>query len=163
MKTKSQFHAREAVRKRLKYAVGGIWIVALAISAALTAASSPVRADEAKSGFKNQSNGFTSQKAFNRDRKAFEETEAIDDGLGPVYNATSCVSCHQNPVTGSSSQVSEIRAGHVKKDRDGNPIEFVEPPGGSLIHQRATNAAAQEHVRPQDETRTLRMSNTLMG
>src|SRR5438309_2089917 len=36
-------------------------------------------------------------------RDAFEKTETVsDDGLGPVYNSTSCVSCHQNPVTGSS-------------------------------------------------------------
>src|SRR5438477_4069652 len=39
-------------------------------------------------------------------------------GLGPVYNATSCVSCHQNPVSGSSSQIEEIRAGHFGPNRN---------------------------------------------
>ena len=61
----------------------------------------------APTGFNNLTNGFEAQDAFDKDRQKFEEVEAISDGLGPVYNATSCVSCHQNPVTGSSSQVTE--------------------------------------------------------
>src|SRR5262249_18287446 len=42
-------------------------------------------------------------------------------------------------------------------------VIFVEPPGGSLIHQRAIDAAIQEHVRPEDEVRTLRMSTNTLG
>lgn len=99
---------------------------------------------EAPTGYTNTSNGFEDQKAFNDDRKAFEEVEKPrKNGLGVVYNATSCVSCHQNPVTGGSSQISELRAGQVKKDPN-NPGKdiFIEPPGGSLVHQRAINAEA---------------------
>src|SRR5205814_567778 len=66
--------------------------------------------------FDNITNGFETQAKFDEDRTKFEETEAIKDGLGPVYNATSCVSCHQNPVSGSSSQISEIRAGKFGPD-----------------------------------------------
>jgi CxxC motif-containing protein (DUF1111 family) len=83
-----------------------------------------------------------------------------------VYNATSCVSCHQNPVTGSSSQIAELRAGHREPHpTDPNPqkVKFVEAPGGSLIHQRAIDAVIQEHVRPEDVVRTLRMSTNLLG
>src|SRR5262245_23034265 len=72
--------------------------------------------EEAPTGFNNSTNGFEAQDAFDTDRQKFEEVEAISDGLGPVYNATSCVSCHQNPVSGSSSQLSEIRAGHHQPD-----------------------------------------------
>jgi CxxC motif-containing protein (DUF1111 family) len=128
------------------------------------APATPAKLEEAPTGFTNTSNGFEDQDAFDKDRETFEEVEQPKDGLGPVYNATSCVGCHQNPVSGSSSQVSEIRAGHIQKDaKDPKKQIFVEPPGGSLIHQRAIDAAAQEHVRPQDETRTLRMSNTILG
>src|SRR2546430_4151207 len=49
-------------------------------------------------------------------------SEGVDKGLGPVYNARSCVDCHQNPVTGGNSQVSELRAGHL--DSSGH---FVSP------------------------------------
>jgi CxxC motif-containing protein (DUF1111 family) len=120
--------------------------------------------EEAPTGFNNSTNGFEAQDAFDKDRQKFEEVEAISDGLGPVYNATSCVSCHQNPVSGSSSQVAELRAGHHKPDpKDPKKVIFVEPPGGSLIHQRAIDAAIQEHVRPEDEVRTLRMSTNTLG
>jgi len=121
-------------------------------------------ADEAPTGFNNFTNGFEAQDAFDKDRQKFEEIEAISDGLGPVYNATSCVSCHQNPVSGSSSQVAELRAGHHEPDPD-NPkkVIFVESPGGSLIHQRAIDAAIQEHVLPEDTVRTLRMSTNILG
>ena len=57
-------------------------------------------ATEAPTGFDNKTNGFIKDQAeFDKDRETFEEVEAINDGLGPVYNATSCVSCHQNPVS----------------------------------------------------------------
>ena len=54
--------------------------------------------------------------------RAFEQRKDIHAGLGPVYNATSCVDCHQNPVTGGPSQITELRVGH--KDANGN---FVNP------------------------------------
>jgi CxxC motif-containing protein (DUF1111 family) len=120
---------------------------------------------EAPTGYDNMTNGFEDQAAFTKDRTdKFEEIETISDGLGPVYNATSCVSCHQNPVSGSSSQVAELRAGHHQPDpNDPRKVIFIEPPGGSLIHQRAINAAIQEHVLPGDEVRTLRMSTNILG
>jgi CxxC motif-containing protein (DUF1111 family) len=124
----------------------------------------PSNADEAPTGFNNLTNGFEAQDAFDKDRGKFEEVEAISDGLGPVYNATSCVSCHQNPVPGSSSQVSEIRAGRHEPDPDDpKKVIFIESPGGSLIHQRAIDAAIQEHVLPEDTVRTLRMSTNILG
>ena len=119
---------------------------------------------EAATGFNNTTNGFEPQDAFDKDRQKFEEVEAISDGLGPVYNATSCVSCHQNPVSGSSSQVAELRAGHHEPNPDDpKKVIFIEPPGGSLVHQRAIDAAIQEHVLPEDEVHTLRMSTSILG
>jgi len=67
---------------------------------------------EAPTGFDNLTNGFTTQAQFDLDRDVFEESEPIEEGLGPVYNAQSCAECHQNPVTGAISQVTELRAGH---------------------------------------------------
>src|SRR5262249_6380186 len=82
--------------------------------------------EEAPTGFNNSTNGFEAQEAFDKDRETFEEVEAISDGLGPVYNATSCVSCHQNPVTGSSSQIAELRAGHHRPDpKEPKKVIFV--------------------------------------
>ena len=97
--------------------------------------------EEAPAGFDNQTNGFTPQATFDLDRAAFEDREEIADGLGPVYNAQACAECHQNPVTGGISQIFELRAGHSGPDGS-----FVNPPGGSLIQARATNAQIQERV-----------------
>jgi CxxC motif-containing protein (DUF1111 family) len=149
----------------------------------------------APAGFDNKTNTFLKQKEFDEARGEFESVETIcpkkgekakksrlrkgvknecteeekeeGGGLGPVYNATSCVACHQNPVTGSSSQVSEIRAGTHKKVKPSkenpNDFEFIEPKGGSLIHQRAIDARIQEHLLPDHNVHTLRMSTSTLG
>jgi CxxC motif-containing protein (DUF1111 family) len=95
-------------------------------------AQSPGRdSTEAPTGFDNLTNGLTDQAVFEADRRVFEESETIEDGLGPVYNARACAECHSNPVIGGNSQISELRVGYFDGKR------FVEHPGGSLIQQRA--------------------------
>src|SRR5690242_2612396 len=105
---------------------------------------------EAPAGFDNLTNGFTTQAQFDADLATFEERDDIAKGLGPVYNAQGCVECHQNPVTGAISQITELRAGHF------NGTNFVDHPGGSLINDRAINAAIQERVLGGNEVRTFR-------
>jgi CxxC motif-containing protein (DUF1111 family) len=124
--------------------------VCLLISAALglamasqLAGQSSSTATEAPSGYDNQPNGLTDASTFSLDRGKFEEVEAIGDGLGPIFNAQSCRECHQNPVTGSTSQVKELRAGH--HDGFGNFVAAtatladgtVTIANRSLINQRA--------------------------
>jgi len=115
-------------------------------------------ATEAPAGFDNLTNGFLTQAEFDAAKAAFEERDEIADGLGPVYNAQGCVECHQNPVTGAISQISELRAGH--RDGVGN---FVDAPGGSLINDRAINAAIQERVPGAENIRTFRMTTNAHG
>jgi hypothetical protein len=45
------------------------------------------------------------------DQTKFEEDHDAGTGLGPVFNARACADCHQNPVSGGSSQFTEVRAG----------------------------------------------------
>lgn len=107
--------------------------------------------------------------SFAFDQQRFENRNDIKAGLGPVYNATSCVSCHQNPVTGGPSQITEIRVGH--KDGNGN---FVNPTvvindgentisGRSIVNDRAICPQAQEHVPATETIRTLRAVNNTLG
>jgi CxxC motif-containing protein (DUF1111 family) len=112
---------------------------------------------EAPTGFDNQTNGFTDQATFDADLDVFAEQEKIADGLGPVYNAQSCGECHQNPVTGGVSQIAELRAGHF------NGFNFIDHPGGSLVHSRAINAAIQERVLGGNEVRAFRMTTNALG
>lgn len=123
----------------------------------LPVASSQAPSSEAPTGFDNLTNGVTTQAQFDLDRDVFEESEPIEEGLGPVYNAQSCAECHQNPVTGAISQVTELRAGHF----DG--FNFKDHPGGSLINDRAIDAAIQERVLGGNEVRTFRTSLNTLG
>jgi CxxC motif-containing protein (DUF1111 family) len=119
---------------------------------------------------KNESDGARSvsgkvpKAANDRPKTPICAEKETKGGLGPVYNATSCVSCHQNPVSGSSSQIAEIRAGHFGPNPDHpEQLAFVEHPGGSVVHQRSINPGIQEHILPEDANRTLRMSTNVLG
>jgi len=119
-------------------------------------------------GSQSSSNGIAEPPGdtFGRDQQIFEERQDASSGLGPVYNATSCSECHQNPVSGGASQITEIRAGH--KDSAGNfvnptvPIHGGSITGRSIIDDRAICPDAQEHVPDTENIRTLRaVLNTL--
>src|SRR5260370_38164375 len=106
--------------------------------------------------------------SFALDQQIFERREDPALGLGPVFNATSCVACHQNPVTGGPSQITEVRVGH----RDANGV-FVNPTipindgastisARSLVNDRALCEQAQEHTPDTESIRALRaVLNTL--
>ena len=166
-------------------------ITGLAMALALVGQSSGQNssiATEALSGYDNQPNGLTDLASFNMDHGQFEQTEFIGDGLGPIFNAQSCRECHQNPVTGSTSQVKELRAGH--QDAFGNFVAAtatladgtVTIPNRSLINQRAICPAVdtitvngqsqtysfpqtqgQERISTAETIRAFRMSLNTLG
>jgi CxxC motif-containing protein (DUF1111 family) len=119
--------------------------------------SQVVPAAEAPTGFDSLTNGLTGQATFDADRAVFEEAETIEEGLGPVFNARACAECHSNPVIGGNSQVTEMRAGYF------NGKQFIEHPGGSLIQERAIDAAIQEYMHYEYNVRTLRLSPSILG
>jgi len=125
---------------------------------------------EASTGFDDQSNGFSDPTRRTADQKFFEEVEHIaPDGLGPLYNAQSCRECHQTPVTGAASQVSELRVGHL--DAHGIfqnpqiPINHGAEVIGdrTLVNDRAICAEIQEHVPETETIRTFRMVTSTLG
>jgi len=113
--------------------------------------------DEAPVGFDNQTNGHITQAEFDAALVEFVEQEGVDEGLGPVYNAQSCGECHQNPVTGGPTQISELRAGHLVFGF------FQDAPGGSLINDRAIDASIQERVPGTENVRTFRITLSTLG
>jgi CxxC motif-containing protein (DUF1111 family) len=112
---------------------------------------------EAPAGIDNQTNGFESQTQLDLDRAQFENRDEIADGLGPIYNAQGCSECHQSPVSGSVSQITEQRAGNF----DGTT--FTPHPGGSLINDRGIQPGLHEMVSASDNVRTLRVSLSILG
>src|SRR5262249_2391054 len=114
-------------------------------------------------------NGFTDPDTFAADMGVFMEEEDIADGLGPTYNARSCVDCHGTVNVGGTSQVSELRVGHT--DAFGN---FVNPnirldnsnvtvPGRSLVNDRAICEAAVEKVPGSENINAIRATTNTLG
>jgi CxxC motif-containing protein (DUF1111 family) len=149
----------------------GAVLIALAIFSV-----SALPADDAPTGFDGKSNGVVDDTTHQADQAKFDETEAIADGLGPIYNAQSCRECHQSPISGGLSQVTELRVGHLGPDgkfrNPDIPIArgTVTISGRSLVNDRAIcpNAAfpnneIQERVPATETIRTLRTSLNLLG
>src|SRR5215469_2685206 len=131
------------------------------------------------------SNGFTDAATFAADKDTFDETEDTGAGLGPTYNAQSCRECHQNPISGGISQVTELRCGH--EDASGNfvaPTIFINDgqssiPNRSLINDRAIcpgivtdkngvqhnflQTNIQERVPGSENIRTFRTTTNALG
>ena len=74
------------------------------------------------------------------------------DGLGPLYNAQACVACHQNPVTGAVSQITELRG-----TSDRGPSLCA----GGDSDQRGTRY--QERVPGNERVRALRLALNTLG
>ena len=121
-------------------------------------------------GSQSVSNGIAepSGDTFALDQAQFERRHDPATGLGPVFNATSCVECHNNGVAGAASQFTEQRVGHT--DANGN---FVNPTiainggantitGRSIVNDRSICTQAQEHIPDTENIRALRaVLNTL--
>src|SRR6202045_827247 len=156
------------------------FLIPLAVSSlilsGLILASSAFRSTEAPTGFDNRSNGVADDATHQADQTKFEEVEQVSDGLGPLHPAQSCRECPQSPVSGASSQVTELRVGHQGPDRHfRNPeipiahgTEVIA--GRSLVNDRAIcpNAAfpnneIQERVPETETIRTFRLSLNLLG
>src|SRR5579862_8523625 len=135
-----------------------------------------------KAGSQSVSNGIAEPPGdtYALDQAQFERRHDPSTGLGPVFNATACVECHNNGgVAGAASQFTEVRVGHnvnpngnTVSPKDPNGI-FVNPTvmindgantisGRALINDRAICPQAQEHVPDTENIRTLRaVLNTL--
>ena len=181
--------------KFLKVVVFLLFAAALAVPIWSSRTVEGQAASEAPTGFDTLTNDsvgtLANQATHDGDRATFEERDDVVKGLGPLYNAQSCAECHNNPVTGGISQVSELRAGH--DDGYGNFVPAtlsINDDGGlpgvtianrSLINQRATcpgvvtdltthlviynhpNEQAQERVPGAETVRTRRMATNVLG
>ena len=138
--------------------------------------SAAMRFPDAPTGFDNRTNGMVDDATHQADQDKFDEVEQLSDGLGPLYNAQSCRECHQNPVSGAASQVTELRVGHQGPDGHfrtpdipiAHGAEVIT--GRSLVNDRAVcpNAAfpdkeIQERVPETESIRTFRLSVSLLG
>jgi CxxC motif-containing protein (DUF1111 family) len=151
-----------------------LFIVAAALTLALV--SLATQFPDAPTGFDNKTNGIVDDGTHQADQMKFDEVEQLSDGLGALYNAQSCRECHQSPVSGAASQVTELRVGHQGPDGRFRTPEIPIAHGAevitgrSLVNDRAIcpNAAfadkeIQERVPETEKIRTLRLSLSLLG
>lgn len=146
-------------------------------------------ASEAPSGFDGQTNGAVAQSEMDSAAGVFSEVDTPEKGLGPVFNGTSCAECHQNMALGGGAQVQVLRSGHNsrgehssdgyfhdarrRRDTNGSSTTFTAASAvltngdvladRSLINQRAICAEAQSHDTAADNTRTGRISLSVLG
>ena len=147
-------------------------VAALVVAGYVFASNLP----EAPTGLDNKTNGMVDDATHAADQAKFDEVEQVPDGLGPLYNAQSCRECHQNPTSGGSTQISELRVGHRgshgKFENPEIPIargtEIIK--GRSLVNDRAICPSAafpvteiQERVPDSEQIRTFRVSLNLLG
>src|SRR6202163_1362679 len=103
----------------------GSCIVVFGLLAQQTATEAPAGFDTPtlqvqNAGSQSFSNGIAEPPgdSFALDQQIFERREDPELGLGPVFNATSCAECPQNPVPRRPSHLREVRVGH--KDANGH-------------------------------------------
>lgn len=94
---------------------------------------------------------------FEDNKFIFSERENVDDGLGPTYNDVGCVECHQSVDVGAFSQSMEFRAGHITNG------QFVDAPGGQLIHVRGTDSDVVEHISTAETIKAFRITLSTLG
>src|SRR5215831_17162593 len=170
----------------LKVCVLVVFAAVLVSPLALTRSAEGQAATEAPADYDAfNSNGFTDQTTFLADQAEFDQVEGTGEGLGPTFNAQSCRECHQNPISGAISQVTELRVGH--EDANGNfvnPTIFINDgansiPNRSLVNDRAicpgivTDADGvqhsflqtniQERVPGAENIRTFRTTTNALG
>ncbi|HEX9199858.1 MAG TPA: di-heme oxidoredictase family protein [Acidobacteriaceae bacterium] len=163
-------------RRILLYSCPVAILIALGTGLARVAANSVT---EAPAGFNTPSfngaasvsNGIVepSGDTYARDQQVYELDHSVATGLGPVYNATACVNCHQNPNSGGASQFTELRVGHL--DESGNfvnPTIFINDgkntiTGRSIVNDRAIGPEAQEHIPAIENIRALRAALNTLG
>jgi CxxC motif-containing protein (DUF1111 family) len=154
-------------------------VAALTVLATGLARVSAKSATEAPAGFNTPSfngaqsisNGIVEPAGdtFAHDQDIYEQNHSVATGLGPVYNATACVSCHENPNSGGASQFTELRVGHL--DQNGNfvnPTIFINDgqntiTGRSIVNDRAIGPEAQEHIPATENIRALRAALNTLG
>ena len=74
---------------------------------------------------------------FEEGEEIFEGTFTAEQGLGPLFNAEGCATCHSEPVDGGAGSILEL---HVSTVGDEGICDALFDLGGPVIQQRATPA-----------------------
>src|SRR5689334_21992401 len=130
--TSRSHHARCRVARPLPLrARGGEGMRVMRDTTRWTTATMVLLATTASADVGGPLSGLTSDQlaTFTEGRTVFEEVEDASDGLGPVFNANSCVACHNLGATGGGGDHVETRFGTMTN----GAFDPMTSHGGSLI------------------------------
>lgn len=96
---------------------------------------------------------------FDIGKIAFSQDITIEGGLGPIFNQTSCGSCHNNPVGGAGTQT-VTRFGLLGKKGGFDPLADL---GGSLLQAEAIHDDCAEIIPPIANAVSLRVTNSALA
>ena len=96
---------------------------------------------------------------FEKGKISFNQEITVEGGLGPIFNQTSCGSCHNNPVGGPGSQT-VTRFGFIGKKGGFDPLAEL---GGSLRQAEAISDECAEIVPPEANVTSLRVTNSALA
>jgi CxxC motif-containing protein (DUF1111 family) len=100
---------------------------------------------------------------FDAGLEQFETHETAATGLGPVFNAESCATCHARPATGGSSEILVTRFARA----GAQGFDPLTERGGPVVQEKGivtdTCAVAGEAVPPEATVVTFRATPPLFG
>ncbi len=96
---------------------------------------------------------------FELGRVQFERNITVEEGLGPVFNQTSCASCHNAPVGGPGAQ-QVTRFGRLDKKGGFDPLASL---GGSLFNANAISDDCQDEIPASANVTSLRVTPGALG
>lgn len=128
---------------------------------ALAAASGAAQEIQARMGEPLSGLSAAEMTRFLAGRDQFEHTLSSAEGLGPIFNDTSCATCHSRPQIGGSSTKHVTRFG--KAAVGPLPFDPLAALGGSLLQADALTPACHEFVPPQADVTAQRLTTPLFG
>ncbi len=96
---------------------------------------------------------------FDIGKISFNEDITVEGGLGPIFNQTSCGSCHNNPVGGAGTQT-VTRFGFIGKKGGFDPLAEL---GGSLRQAEAISDECAEIIPPEANVISMRVTNSALA
>jgi len=137
-------------------------VVALLLATATTShCNKPVNAGDPLRGLSS-----AEQDRFRRGRVVFDSLFTPEKGLGPLFNATGCGECHEEPVAGGSGDEVEV---HATAFHAGAACDPLAGEGGPVIQLKVTPAlkaalGIDSEPFPKDATgRGMRTSLAIFG
>jgi CxxC motif-containing protein (DUF1111 family) len=97
---------------------------------------------------------------FDLGKVAFELVITEEAGLGPIFNQTSCGSCHNNPVGGPGTQT-VTRFGTI--DPKSGVFDALAALGGSLLQAQSISEDCAEIIPPEATITSLRVTNSALA